>query len=79
MALPGSSVSQTIKVIEEDARVLATQFVLDPADAYDLLLKEIRHLEERARIQDFIPLLALKHVKARLRAHSPQSLIYGFA
>jgi hypothetical protein len=79
MALPGSSASQTIKVLEEDVRVLATQFVLDPSEAYDLLFNEIRHLESRARIQDFIPVLALKHVKARLRAHPPQSLIYGFA
>lgn len=68
-----------IKTIEDDARALAKQFGLLPSEAHDILLNEIHHLEQLARIRDFISLLALKHVKNHLRDRPPNDLTHGFA
>ncbi len=58
------------KAIEYDIRDLAKQFALPPSEAHDMLWDEIHQLERAARIQDYVPLLALKHVKEYLR-HRP--------
>lgn len=68
-----------IKTIEDDARALAKQFALLPSEAHDMLVNEIHHLEQLARIQDFVPLLALKHVKDHLRDTPNDLLTYGLA
>jgi len=67
------------KAIEHDIYMLARQFALPSAVAHDLLWNEIHQLEQAARILDFIPLLALKHVKEHLREQSFSDLFYGFA
>ena len=56
-----------LKGIEHDVRLLTKQFALPPAAAHSLLRNEIHRLEQAARIRDFIPLLAMKHVKEELR------------
>jgi|GEM_PF-4257210 len=65
--------------IEYDIRVLAKQFALPPAAAHTLLWREIHQLEQAARIRDFIPLLALKHVMEHLREQPTFDLFYGLA
>ena len=67
------------KGIEYDIASLAKQFALSPSIAQSLLWNEIHLLEHAARVRDFIPLLALKHVKERLREQSLSDLPYGFA
>ena len=67
------------KAIDYDIRDLAKQFVLPLTEAHDILWTEIRHLEQAARIRDFVPLLALKHVKEQLRDRPPNDLTYGLA
>jgi hypothetical protein len=67
------------KAIEYDVSALAKQFALPPATAQTLLWTEIRQLERAARILDFIPLLALKHVKERLREQPLSDLVSGLA
>lgn len=67
------------KTLEVDIAVLAKEFALPPAVAHTLLWSEIHLLESAAHIRDFIPLLALKHVKERLREQSLSDVPYGFA
>jgi len=67
------------KGIEYDIASLAKQFALPPTIAQSLLWNEIHLLEHAARVRDFIPLLALKHVKERLREQSFSDLSCGFA
>jgi Protein of unknown function (DUF3562) len=67
------------KSIEHDIGALAKQFALSPAAAHALLWNEIHYLAQSARIQDFIPLLALKHVKEHLRERPFSDLSYGLA
>ncbi|MGC4097908.1 MAG: DUF3562 domain-containing protein [Nitrospira sp.] len=67
------------KAIEYDISALAKQFALPPAAAHDLLWNEIHQLEQAARIRDFVPLLALKHVKEHLREMPLYDLVYGLA
>ena len=66
------------KAVEYDIRDLAKQFALLPAQAHDLLWNEIHHLEQAARIREYVTLLALKHVKEHLR-ESSNDLIFGLA
>jgi len=61
------------KAIEYDVRDLAKRFALPPAEAHDMLWDEIHHLEQAARIHDFVPVLALKHVKEYLRDRPAQT------
>ncbi len=67
------------KSIEHDIGALAKQFALSSASAHTLLWDEIQRLEQTARIHDFIPLLALKHVKEHLRGDPFPDLPYGLA
>jgi hypothetical protein len=67
------------KSIEHDIAALARQFALPPASAHTLLWNEIQRLEQTARIPDFIPLLALKHVKEHLREGPLSDWFYGLA
>ncbi len=67
------------KAIEYDISALVRQFALSPAEAHDILWNEIHELERAARIRDFVPVLALKHVKEFLRSSPPSDLIYGLA
>ncbi|MBX3328411.1 MAG: DUF3562 domain-containing protein [Nitrospira sp.] len=67
------------RTIEYDIDALAKQFALPLTAAHTLLWAEIHHLEHLARIHDFIPLLALKHVKERLRERPFSDLLYGLA
>jgi hypothetical protein len=60
------------KVIEYDVRDLAKRFAMPPSEAHDMLWNEIHQLEQAARIQDFVPVLALKHVKEHLRDRPAQ-------
>ncbi len=73
------SVGVELKAIEYDIAALAKQFALPHITAHSLLWNEIHQLEHTARIRDFIPLLALKHVKEHLREPSFSYLPYGFA
>jgi hypothetical protein len=68
-----------MKAIEFDIQDLARQFALSPAETHDMLWNEIHYLEQAARIQDFVPLLALKHVKQSLRENPPEDVIFGLA
>ena len=67
------------KTIEQDIAALTKEFALPPTTAQSLLWNEIHLLEHAARVRDFIPLLALKNVKERLRDQSFSDLPYGFA
>ncbi len=67
------------RAIEHNIGALAKQFALPPAAAQTLLWTEIRRLEHAARILDFIPLLALKHVKERLRERPLSDVVFGLA
>lgn len=68
-----------LKSMEHDVRLLTTQFDLSPAAAQSLLWLEIQQLEQAARIREFIPLLALKHVKEQLQEWPLLDLVYGLA
>lgn len=52
--------------LDKDICELATQFAVSTAEVHDILRLEICQLEQSARIQDFIALLAIKHVKDHL-------------
>lgn len=67
------------KAIQYDVATLAKQFGLPPTLAQSLLQNEIQSLEHAARVRDFIPLLALKHVKERLQEQSSPDLSAGLA
>ena len=67
------------KAIEYDISALAKQFALPPAEAHGILWNEIHQLEQGARIQDYVPILALKQVKEYLRARPANDLSYGIA
>jgi len=67
------------KSIEYDIRLLAKEFALPLTAAHNLLWDEIHLLEQAARVRDFIPLLALKHVREQLREQPHSDLLYGLA
>ena len=54
------------KNLEHDIRALANQFALPTAEVHLILWTEIHHLQREARIRDFVPILAVKHVKDSL-------------
>lgn len=56
-----------IQNLDHDVHAMAEQFALPVSEVYEILRGEIRHLEDDARIRDFLPLLAMKHVKDVLR------------
>ena len=60
-----------LRSVEQDINAIAQQFSLRVSDVHDIVWDEIHSLERRARIRDFIPLLAAKEVKAVLRAIRP--------
>jgi hypothetical protein len=68
-----------LKSIEHDVLLLTKQFALSPAAAHSLLLNEIHQLGQAARVRDFIPLLALKHVKEQLQEWPLFDSVYGLA
>ena len=53
--------------LEPDIQKLATQFAVSTAEVHEVLRGELQQLEQAARIRDFVPLLAIKHVKELLR------------
>lgn len=59
------------KAIDYDIKDLAKQFALPTSEAQAMLWNEIHDLEQAARIQEYVPLLALKHVKELLRDRPP--------
>ena len=60
-----------LRSVEQDINAIAQQFSLPVSKVHDIVWDEIHSLERRARISDFIPLLAAKEVKAVLRAIQP--------
>ena len=60
-----------LRSVEHDINAIAQQFSLPVSEVHDIVWDEIHSLEQRARIRDFIPLLAAKEVKAVLRASRP--------
>ena len=60
--------SSELRSVEHDINAIAQQFSLPVSKVHDIVWNEIHSLEQRARIRDFIPLLAAKEVKAVLRA-----------
>lgn len=59
----------TMQPLERDIAAMAKQFALSVSEVHAILC-EVRHLERAARIRDFLPLLAMKHVKDVLRRKS---------
>jgi hypothetical protein len=58
---------QKLQNFEHDIDAMAKQFALPTSVIHDILWSEIHDLERAARITDFVPVLALKHVKDTLR------------
>jgi Protein of unknown function (DUF3562) len=58
---------RNMQVIEHDITAMAKQFAVAPSEVHDILCTEMHHLESAARIKNFVPLLAVKHVKDALR------------
>ena len=54
--------------LEHDIRALATQFAVSTAEVNEIVCAELVQLGQAARIRDFVPLLAIKHVKELLRS-----------
>jgi hypothetical protein len=64
-----------IQNLDRDINAMAKQFALPASEVSAILWGEIRHLERAARIRDFLPLLAIKHVKEVLRSRASASRI----
>ncbi len=73
------AVEVALKSMEYDVRMLSERFALPPAAAHSLLWNEVHQLEQGARIRNFIPLLALKHVKEHLQERPLFDSFYGLA
>ena len=56
-----------IQSLNHDINAMAKQFALPASEVSDILWSEIRHGEGAARIRDFLPVFAIKHVKDVLR------------
>lgn len=54
--------------LDHDIDAMAKQFALPASEVSKILWSEIHQLEGDARIREFLPLLAVKHVKAVLRS-----------
>jgi hypothetical protein len=57
-----------IQNLDHDIAAMAKQFAVPASEVSEIVWGEIRHLEGEARIRDFLPLLAIKHVKDVLRS-----------
>ena len=55
--------------IAKDVKDIADSFSCPISEVDQLLTVEMHDLEEGARIKEFVPLLAIKRVKDRLREH----------
>ena len=62
-----------IQNLDRDIDAMAKQFALPASEVHDIVWTEIHHLEGEARIRDFLPLLAIKHVKDVLRSRPTAS------
>ena len=62
-----------IQLLDHDVNAMAKQFALPASKVYEILWGEIRHLERVARIREFLPLLAFKHVKDDIRRRATVS------
>jgi Protein of unknown function (DUF3562) len=49
--------------LDHDINAIAKQFALPVSQVSEMLWDEIHHLEGTARIREFLPLLAIKHIK----------------
>jgi Protein of unknown function (DUF3562) len=56
-------------MIEQDMKDIAEEFSLPISEVDQTLKAEMQRLEQRARIRQFVPLLAIKGVKESLRAN----------
>jgi len=56
-----------IQNLDREIDAMAKQFALPASEVSKIVWTEIHHLEGESRVRDFLPLLAIKHVKDELR------------